>query len=259
VLLLDPTRRLVVGHRGNRAHAPENTLESFSQAIGLGVDALELDVQLSRDGEPVVMHDLTLERTTDGRGPVRDRTVRELERLDAGARFSPDGGRSFPYRGRGIAVPRLEEVLALTQERALPLIVELKTVEAAGPVLALLARTKALPRVLVGSFLDAALRPFQREGVPVSGAARALARLYVPAVLGRRPASLPFQAMCVPRFHRGLPLPVAALTRVMRAVGGTSHVWTVNDPARARRLWAAGVTGIISDDPAAILRAREAA
>jgi glycerophosphoryl diester phosphodiesterase len=253
-VLLDPARRPVVAHRGNRAHAPENTVESFRQAIALGVDAIELDVHVSRDGEPVVIHDPTLDRTTDGRGAVAARTVAELQRLDAGARFTADGGRTFPYRGRGITVPTLEEVLALTRD--LPLIVELKAVAAAQPALRMLERAGALGRVLVGSFADAALLPFQRAGIPVSGASRALARLYLPAVLGHRPRSLPFQAMCVPRFHHGLPLPVRGLARLMRAAGGTAHVWTVNDPARAVRLWTAGVNGIISDDPGAILACR---
>lgn len=255
MLLLDPLRHPVVAHRGNRAHAPENTLEAFTQALALGVDAIEFDVHLSRDGVPVVIHDATLDRTTDAVGEVRARTLAELRRADAGARFTVDGGRSFPYRGRGISIPTLEEALALTRD--LPLIIELKTVEAARPALELLVRAGALARVLAGSFLDAALVPFQRAGVPVSGGSGALRRLYLPAALrARAPRSLPFQSMCMPRFHKGLPLPVRGFARVMRALGGTSHVWTVNDPARARRLWAAGVNGIISDDPGAILAAR---
>lgn len=258
MLLLDPHRHPVVAHRGNRAHAPENTVEAFTQALALGVDAIEFDVHLSRDGVPMVIHDPTLERTTDARGDVRSFTAGELRRIDAGARFSADGGRTFPYRGRGIGVPTLEEVLALTRD--LPLIIELKTVEASLPALALLERLGAFTRVLVGSFLDAALVPFQHAGVPVSGGSGALRRLYLPAALrSRAPRSLPFQSMCVPRFHKGLPLPVRGFARVMRAVGGTSHVWTVNDPSRARRLWAAGVNGIISDDPGAILAARGSA
>lgn len=258
MLLLDPHLRPVVAHRGNRAHAPENTVEAFGQALAIGADAIELDVHLSRDGVPVVIHDATLDRTTDARGEVRARRVDELRRVDAGARFTTDGGRTFPYRGRGLSVPTLEEVLALTRDT--PLIIELKTVEAAQPALDLLERSGALARVLIGSFLDAALVPFQRAGVPVSGGSHALRRLYLPAALrAHAPRSLPFQSMCVPRFHKGLPLPIRGFARVMRAIGGTSHVWTVNDAARARRLWAAGVNGIISDDPATILAAREGA
>jgi glycerophosphoryl diester phosphodiesterase len=85
LILLDPLARPVIGHRGNRAHAPENTLESFLEALALGADALEFDLQLSRDGQLVVFHDATLERTTDGHGAVEQHTLAELQRLDAGA------------------------------------------------------------------------------------------------------------------------------------------------------------------------------
>lgn len=254
MILLDPSRRPVIGHRGDRAHAPENTLRSLTQATALGVDALEFDLHLSRDGVPVVLHDPTLDRTTDSAGPVRLRSVAELRAVDAGARFSPDGGRSFPFRGQGIHVPTLEDVLEAVPQ--LPLILELKTVEVARPALEVLRRTGSLGRVLVGSFLDEALRPFLEAGVPVSPGSNTLTARYLPALLGSRPISLPFQALCIPRFHNVIPLPVRAFAAMMRAAGGATHVWTVNDPAMARRLWAVGVAGIISDDPGAILRTR---
>jgi len=253
-VLLDPTKRPVVGHRGNRAHAPENTLESLRQAVACGAEAIEFDLHLSRDGVPVVLHDPTLDRTTDAQGPVRERTVSDLARVDAGARFTIDAGRTFPYRGRGIGVPTLEEVLAAHGGH--PMVIEMKSVEVAAPALAILERAGIGDRVLVGSFLDDALVPFARAGIPVCGAPHALARLYLPALLGASPKDLPFASMCIPRFHRGLPVPVRQYARVMRALGRTVHVWTVNEPRVAQRLWARGVNGIISDDPAAILAAR---
>jgi glycerophosphoryl diester phosphodiesterase len=252
--LLDPTRRPIVGHRGNRAHAPEDTLVSFAQAAGLGVDALEMDLHLSRDGVPVVIHDPTLDRTTDASGLVSERTVAELARVDAGARFSLDRGRTRPYRGMGIGVPTLEEVLATFP--AMPLILEIKAIEAARPVLALLDRMNATQRVLIGSFHDEALGHFSGAGIAIAGATRALARLYLPALLGARRDTLPFQAMCIPRFFRGLPVPVSGFARLMAASGGPVHVWTVNDRAEARALWQSGVSGIISDDPAAMIAER---
>jgi glycerophosphoryl diester phosphodiesterase len=93
---------VVVGHRGAAGYAPENTIPSFRKAIELGVDAVELDVHMSRDGRIVVIHDDTLDRTTDGTGSVHDRTLAELKRLDAGSKF----GR----RWRGTRIPTLEEV-----------------------------------------------------------------------------------------------------------------------------------------------------
>lgn len=257
-VLLDPASRPVIGHRGNRAHAPENTVESFRQAIALGVDAVEFDVHLSADGVPMVMHDPTVDRTTDGTGTLASRTRAELKRLDAGARFTPDGGRSFPWRGRGLTVPTLEEALEATA--SVPIIIELKTTAVARPALEVLQRAgeKTAARALIGSFIHDALEPFRAAGLPVGAASHALARLYLPAVLGAQPRSLPFDAMCIPRFHKGLPLPVRRFARIMRALGGTTHVWTVNDSSVARRLWDAGVNGIISDDPSVILSARGA-
>ena len=252
--LLDPSRRPVIGHRGNRAHAPEDTLVSFAQASALGVDALEMDLHLSSDGVPVVIHDPTLDRTTDATGAVSDRSAAELGRVDAGARFSKDGGRTTPYRGLGIGVPTLESVLAT--HPLMPMILEIKTVAAAQPVLSLLERMGATGRVLIGSFHDAALLPFAQAGIPVAGAVQALARLYLPALMGLRWSTLPFQAMCIPRNFRGLPIPVARFAKLMRASGGPTHVWTVNERTEARALWDAGVSGIISDDPGAMIAER---
>lgn len=258
MLLLDPERRPVIAHRGNRAHAPENTLVALTQAVALGADAVEFDVHLSRDGVPVVMHDETLDRTTDASGLVRERCAAELAAVDAGARFSADGGQSFPYRGQGIHVPTLEEAVSALPA-AMPFILELKTLEVAAPALDTLDRLGVLDRVLVGSFVDAALLPFRAFGVPTSPGARTLGRGYLGALLGRRGGRVAHRALCIPRFHRGLPLPVAGFAAQMRAVGGPTHVWTINEPAIASRLWARGVNGIITDDPATMLSHRQAA
>ncbi|MDQ6611368.1 MAG: glycerophosphodiester phosphodiesterase, partial [Gemmatimonadota bacterium] len=104
-ILLDISAHPVIGHRGNRAHAPENTLESLGQAIALGVDAVEFDLRVTRDGKLVVMHDPTLERTTSGAGLVNAHTLHELQQFDAGANFTRDAGRTFPWRNRAVTVP----------------------------------------------------------------------------------------------------------------------------------------------------------
>lgn len=255
MLLLDPTQRLVIGHRGARAVQPENTLQSLLHAVGLGVDALEFDLHLAKDGVPVVHHDTTLERTTDATGPVRNRTSLELGRVSASHHFTLDQGRNFPFREARFAIPTLWEVLEACP--SLPLIIELKSIEVAEPALAVLRETGNLHRVLVGSFLDDALIPFSRAGVPVSPGSQTLTRLYAQAALGARPARLPFQALCIPRFHYVIPLPVQGFAQMMRAAGGPTHIWTINDPARAAQLWRDGINGIISDDPALMLRTRE--
>ena len=102
----------LIGHRGARGVAPENTLPALEHGVEVGADAIELDVHHSRDGVVVVIHDPTLERTTDGEGLVADRTLAELKELDAGFYFTPDDGRSYPFRGRGVRIPTIDEIVA---------------------------------------------------------------------------------------------------------------------------------------------------
>ncbi|HXH06255.1 MAG TPA: glycerophosphodiester phosphodiesterase family protein, partial [Vicinamibacterales bacterium] len=143
-------RPLVFAHRGGAALAPENTIAAFDRGLACGADGLELDVRLARDGVPVVIHDATLERTTDAVGPVAAYDAAALSRVDAAWWFAPERG--YPLRGTGIGVPRLEDVIARYPD--VPLLVELKD---ASPVLAdrvveLLAAAGALGRAAVGSF-----------------------------------------------------------------------------------------------------------
>jgi len=257
VKLLDPDARLVIGHRGNRAHAPENTLESFREAVALGVDAVEFDLRVSRDGVLVVMHDETLERTTDASGPVAARTAAELGRLDAGAKFTADGGRSYPWRGRGASISTFDEVIeSLPGE--LPCIIELKTPAATELLRVAIRRHNIAHRIIVAGFDPAATRPLRGAGFALAASTPDVLQLLLPALLGRRVTPRAFQALCLPRRWHGIPVPIAALALALRGVGGVTHVWTINDPAQALRLWHLGVQGIISDDPGLILAARKA-
>src|SRR5687768_11653193 len=157
-ILLDPTRRLIIGHRGASAHAPENTIPAFRLAERAGADAIELDIRMTADGIPVVVHDPTLLRTTGRRFAVAAEPFARLRELDAGARFTRDGGRTFPWRGRGIRVPSLEEVV-LSIPR-MPLLLELKVRGAHDAVRAVLERTDAIGRALLVSFDHRAITGF---------------------------------------------------------------------------------------------------
>lgn len=256
MILLDPRARPVIGHRGNRAHAPENTLESLRQAVAVGVDAVEFDLRVSRDGTLVVIHDETLDRTTDGSGPIALSTLAELKDLDAGARFTPDGGHTFPWRGRGIGVSTFDEVVE-SLPRELPFIIELKTPAATEPLRIAVRRHGVAPRIIVAGFDPAATRPLQGAGFALGACTPDVARLVLPALLRRRIAPQLFQALCIPPRWHGVPVPIAALARALRESGSVIHVWTINDPGYALRLWREGVQGILSDDPASILAARK--
>jgi glycerophosphoryl diester phosphodiesterase len=111
-------------HRGGAKIVPENTLEGFREGLRVGAGVLELDVHATADGHVVVIHDETVDRTTDGSGAVREMTLAEVKRLDAGYWFTPDGGKTYPYRGEGVRVPTLEEVYR--QFPDVPINVEIK-------------------------------------------------------------------------------------------------------------------------------------
>jgi len=254
VVLLDPGARPVIGHRGNRAHAPENTLPALLEAVALGVDALEFDVQVTRDGTLVLMHDITLDRTTDATGPLALRTYAELQDVDAGARFTANG-RDFPWRGRGTRIPRFDDVIeALPPD--LPLIVELKSPMATPALTAAIARHGLRDRVIVAGFDPASTMPLRGGEVALGASTPDVARLLMPSLLRRRVERPWYRALCIPPVHRGIPVPIASIVRTTREHGVVTHVWTVNDPAQAQRLWRQGVHGIISDDPALMLAAR---
>jgi glycerophosphoryl diester phosphodiesterase len=248
------SRPLVFAHRGGSALRPENTLISFEHGLSLGADGLELDVHLSRDGVVVVHHDDTLDRTTDGRGPVAARTADELARVDAGYRFSPNGSgptAAYPFRGQQIGVPRLRRVLE--RHSSARFIIELKTPEAelARRTIDEVRAAGLVDRVALGSFHWRALHEARRYEPRIpTGAAKeetrwALYRSRLGWPLGRtkyRELQVPERAgatvIVTPRFiahaHRaGLPV----------------RIWTVDDRADMLRLLDWGADSIISDRP----------
>ena len=246
--------RLVIGHRGNAAHAPENTIESFRQALALGVDAIELDVRLTRDGVPVVIHDPTLGRTTDRNDAVADISFASLRRADAGAAFTPDAGATFPYRGRGLTIPTLREVIDATP--GVPLLIEVKVPEAASAIVDVLVDGGASGRAVAASMQRDAILPLRAAHLATGASAMDVLSLWLLLLRGETRPVLPYTALCIPRVYGWLPIPVAGLARLAKAAGVATHVWTVDDPAAAQKLWRSGVQGIVTNDPAMMLRLR---
>ncbi len=248
--LLDPDARLVIGHRGAAAYAPENTLESFRRALSQGADALEFDVRLSADGVAMVFHDPTLERTTDGSGPLANHTAAQLQALDAGYRFSEDGGATFPFRGRGVRIPTLREVADAFPET--PFLIEIKEAGVQNAVAEVLRESGAAARsVVAGNDWQALLR-FREAPFSLGASRRDIARLYFgvgsPDPLCRNYA--------VPESYYGLPIPTRRFVRAARRLGATVHVWTVDDARSALRWWRNGVNGIVTNRPDAITASR---
>jgi len=245
---------LLIAHRGGMGLAPENTLLAFRRAVEWwGSDILELDVNPTRDGEAVVLHDLDLDRTTDGRGPVAEMSLDEVRALDAGYRYTPDGGRSFPFRGAGVQVPTLREVL--TAFPSMRINVEIKDGRVQRRVWEVVHELDAAERVLIAS---GKLRNRSLFSV-YSGARSASAEeMYLFLALHHAHASKMFHAVIdafqMPEKSRGRQVLSPRFVRELHARNVAVHVWTVNDEADMRRLLSWGVDGIITDRPDRLAR-----
>lgn len=243
--------RLVYAHRGGAALAPENTMAAFERGMAEGADGLEFDVRLSRDGVPMVHHDPTLDRTTDAHGPVSALTADELARVDAGCKFAPAGDGVFPFRGQGIGVPTLDEVV-----RRFPnarLIVEMKddTEAIAEAVVNVLRRADALERADIASFYARPVLEARRLGGGVrTGASQQEVRaaLYA-AWCGLSPSKPAYYGFQIPERAGRLRVVSRRFVRCVSRAGLSVAVWTVNEEVDIRRLLDWGVTGVITDRP----------
>lgn len=242
---------LIYAHRGGAALRPENTIAAFDHGLACGAEGLEFDVHLSRDGIVVIHHDDTLDRTTNGRGPVAALTASELAALDAGYRFEDDDDTGFPFRGQGIGVPALRDVL-----RRYPgahLIIELKVggEELARRVVDEVRTAGAADRVAIGSFYPEAIDAVRRyEPGIATGAAKeetrwALYRSWIGLGIGKTP----YREFQVPEWAGYTPIVTRRFVAAAHRAGIPVKVWTVNGAEDMRRLVAIGVDALITDRP----------
>ena len=243
---------LVIAHRGGRGLWPENSLFAFERASALGVDMLEMDLQLSSDGELVVIHDTSLERTTNGEGPVATRSLDQLQALDAGYRWTADGGESYPYRGQGIRIPSFAEVLERLPD--IPKVIEIKVPDVGmeAQLCAVLSANDQRERVIVGSFYERSLQLFREQcpGVATSAGPTSVRMLVALNWLGLGSLLSPsYQALQIPEQHSGLRIASAALLQTAQARGLNVQLWTINEQPAMRRLLDLGAQGLITDYP----------
>jgi glycerophosphoryl diester phosphodiesterase len=220
----------VFAHRGGSKIGPENTMTAFDRGLSAGADGLELDVHLSRDGIAVVHHDARLDRTTGGKGLLRERTATEL------AEFN---------------VPALREVLA--RYPAAGIIIELKErgTALAHAVVDEVRRANAIGRVCLGSFSITALRAARASapGIMTSGARFEVRVALYRCWCGLSPGRVPYQAFQVPETSGGTRVVSPRFVELAHKSGIAVQVWTVDEPEDIRRLLGWGVDGIISDRP----------
>lgn len=226
-------------------------MAAFRAGVAAGATHLELDVHATRDGRIVVLHDATLDRTTDAIGAVKDRDWASVMLADAGARFVDSSG-AAPYAGRGVRIPLLEEVLAEFPEVALN--VEVKQAQPAivTDVVALMNRFDAVDRVLLAAESQAIMNDIRRQyRGPTGSSADEVLEFYRRSIeddmTGYRP---PGAALQVPPTHGGVEVVTAKFVADAHRAGVEVHVWTINETAEIRRLLGLDVDGIMSDFPA---------
>ncbi len=239
----------VVAHRGASAHAPENTIAAYRRAVELGARFIETDLQLTRDARLVALHDETLDRTTNGQGPVHALTRDEVCALDAGSWFHSSDGRSYA----GERVPALREVLQFARESDVVFYLELKGGSTWGAEHALVSALRdsgEATRAVVLSFHTGQLEAIRRlDDTLMTGF------LYDAPLTDSIPRAMRAGArQLVP--HHTLITP--ELMKAAGEVGLQVIAWTVNDEARMRELQQLGVSGIMSDYPERVIHALEA-
>jgi glycerophosphoryl diester phosphodiesterase len=251
-------RPLVFAHRGGARLAPENTMPAIDNGMALGADGLEIDVQLSADGIPVVIHDTTLDRTTDRTGAVSALTAAELARVDAGYHFERDG--THPFRGQGIGVPRLDDVLAKYPQTRV--IIEMKggQPQLAHAVAASIRKAGAVDRTCVGSFYQGsvdAIRAADPEVVTSASQSEARWTLHRSWVRWPWVSAQRYVAFQVPEYAGRMRVVSKAFVRQVHKQGHVLQVWVVNERDDIRRLLDWGVDGIISDRPDVAVATRD--
>lgn len=256
---LKPGNFLRTGHRGAAGLAPENTMASFQKAAETGVDLIELDVQSTSDGQIVVLHDSSVDRTTDGAGEISHMTYETARRLDAGFRFAARGGdgAAYPFRGKDVQIPLLEEVLASFPDMGFTVEIKSSPHPKFFENLAAIVRSHAPNRVIIASEAHEPLETIRKflPGVPTNLSRPEVRRFYFMAKFGIaalfRSAGSVFQ---VPIYaggesREGLRVVTKGFLRAAHRGGRTVQVWTINDPGEMNEIIDLGVDGITTDRP----------
>jgi len=251
------SRPLVFAHRGGGGLYPENTLEAFKYSAQMGVDVLELDVHSTSDGTLVVMHDSQVDRTTDGSGLVNQMTLAEIKKLDAGFQFSPDGGKTFPFRGKGITIPTLQEIFDVLPDKTFNIEPKQTEPSITKPLCEMLRARKMTEKVIVGSFRQAAIDEIRAECAEVATAATPsevseFLALYKVG-LGES-YSPPMQVLQIPERIGSWQIVSKDFVETARKLNLKVHVWTINDADDMQRLLDMKVDGIMTDYPDRLLK-----
>ena len=230
---------------------------AFEQAAALGVDALEFDVHATRDGKIVVIHDSTLERTTNRTGRVSDQTWDEVKKADAGYNFDPEKNGQYPFRDKGVGIPLLETVLQSFPDKKM--VIEIKQTLPAieEPIYRLIQKYHMEDRVIIASENYEPLVRFRELSNQTATSLSAVEALTYFQMYRMRLSNFYRSygdAMQIPPEFRGSSVVTPSFVQAIHRKGMVLHVWTVNDPQKMKQLMDLGVDGIISDFPDRLLK-----
>ncbi len=243
----------VVAHRGDSTFFPENTLPAFKSAAKLGVDCIETDVHLTSDGVCVIWHDDTLKRLTGGTGLVSDKTYEELLAMDAGAMFTMDNGKTFPFRGKGVKVATLDEAFKALPEMRFNVDLKDNNYELVKVFAKIVRENNAQDRVLGASYHDTMLKQIRLliPEIVSSFSKKEMLKVVILNKLGLLGLHGKFKAQAaqIPEYHGKMKVLTKSLIRIFHKKGVMIHVWTVNEKDNMIRFFEMGVDTIMTDNP----------
>ncbi|WP_416308008.1 glycerophosphodiester phosphodiesterase [Neptunicella sp. SCSIO 80796] len=253
---------LTIGHQGGYLIWPSNTLTAYQGAADLGIDMLEMDVHLSKDNHLIVMHDATVDRTTNGVGAIKQMTLPQIRALDAGYRWLEDApGGDLAFRDKGIQVPTLDEVFRQFPDKLMTIEIKQTQPSIVQPLCQLIHQYNMQDKVIIGSFHQSAIDQFRDDCVDVatSMASDETTLFVILSKLGLSQFYSPKgHALQVPLYGSGLEVLTQGVIDDAHAKGLKVHAWTINDPSIMSKLIDKGVDGIISDRPDYLIRVSHA-
>lgn len=246
---------LVIAHQGGNGIWPGDTMYAFEKAVEMGADVLEMDAHLTKDGHIVLLHDETVDDTTDGTGLIEEMTLAELKQLDAAYKWSNDGGQTFPYRGLGIQAPTLEELFQKFPQMRFVIEIKLTKKPIDQPLCDLIRAYNMQDHVLIASFHDTAMQNFRMNCPEVATSASRgettkfvlLGKFFLSGLIAPQYQSI--QPPYDPGESYNIPIMTKRFVRDAHVKNVHVEPWTVDDPELMKQYIEWGVDGIITDRP----------
>ena len=254
MMIFDIGRPLIMAHRGESGNIPENTILALEAAVKIGVDVLESDIRFTKDYIPILFHDDDMERTTGVSGSVREKTLDELLQIDLGHTFTTDIGQTYPFRGQGLRVVTLDEVLQRFPDTILNLDIKDTFHEAPDEVARILLENQRTEKIMIASFHPTQMKRFREHApmIPTSAHPNEIRKFVIGTrmrMVGIFVRSVAFRAFQVPEWSGSIQVVTPRFIKAAHDRNIAVHVWTINDRENMERLLNLEVNGIFTDYP----------